>query len=270
MKFFSIIIPTYNSSATIKNCIEILQQQTFTDFEILIIDGLSTDNTKIIIEEIDDDRIFFCSGEDAGVYDAMNKGIKIANAKWLFFLGSDDFLYNENVLADTSEILNKTSSKFVYGDVKIVGDSIWARDNEIYRGKTSVTDLLSVNICHQCIFYASEIFESKLYNLKYNVLADYDFNIYCCSKYEMRYIPIIVSYFNSGGISSNVKDAVFEIEKWLNIIKYFGLKLLNKAFYRYRYNIKKTIIPFTKEYEFKLAFISIIVFCYLKLIRFKV
>lgn len=268
MKFFSIIIPTYNSSATIKDCIKTLQKQTFTDFEILIMDGLSTDNTRIIVEGIDDDRIFFFSEQDAGVYDAMNKGIKIANAKWLFFLGSDDFLYNENVLADMSEALNKTSSKFVYGNVKIVGDTSWAKDGEIYRGETSVAELLTSNICHQCIFYSKEIFENKLYNIQYKVLADYDFNIYCASRYQIYYVPVTVSFFNAGGISSRFKDSSFEQEKWSNTVIYFKNKLFDKSLYKYRYEVKKTVGFFLKKSKFKLAFVALKAYTFFKLSKF--
>jgi len=268
MKFFSIIIPTYNSVGTIKNCIKTLQQQTFTDFEILVMDGSSTDDTRVIVEGINDDRIYFFSEQDQGVYDAMNKGIQIADAKWLFFLGSDDLLYNEDVLADMSKILNKTSAKFVYGNVKIVGDTSWAKNGEVYKGETSIADLLTSNICHQCIFYSKEIFEHKLYNIQYKVLADHDFNIYCASRYQMHYVPIIVSFFNAGGISSRLKDIGFEQDKWSNTVVYFKNKLLDKSLYKYRYELKKTIVFFLKQSKFNLAFTALKAYSFFKLSRF--
>lgn len=268
MKFFSIIIPTYNSSATIKACIESLLQQTFTDFEILVVDGLSSDNTRAIVEGIADSRLSFFSEQDSGVYDAMNKGIKKANAKWLFFLGSDDFLYNKNVLADMNGLLKKTRAKFVYGNVEIVGDTSWAKDGEIYRGVTSVADLLTFNICHQCIFYSIDIFKHKLYNNQYKVLADHDFNIYCASRYQMQYVPITVSFFNAGGISSRLMDANFQKDKWVNTVIYFKKKLFDKSFYKYRYELKKTVKLFLKQSKFKLAFTALRAYSFLKLSKF--
>lgn len=268
MKFFSIIIPTYNSSATIKVCIEILLQQTFTDFEILVIDGLSSDNTRTIVEGITDSRVSFFSEQDSGVYDAMNKGIERADAKWLFFLGSDDFLFNKNVLEDMNVVLHKSSAKFVYGNVEIVGDTSWAKDGEIYRGYTSIAELLTFNISHQSIFYSADIFQYKLYNIKYKVLADHDFNIYCASRYYMQYVPVTVSLFNAGGISSRLKDVSFEQDKWFNTVTYFKNKLFDRSLYQYRYELKKTITPFLKQTKFNLAFTAFRAYCFLKLNKF--
>lgn len=268
MSFFSIIIPTYNSSATIKACLETLFKQTFTDFEILVMDGFSSDDTRLIVEEINDSRVSFFSGKDCGVYDAMNKGIKMANGKWLFFLGSDDLLFNERVLADMSVRLIKTSAKFVYGNVKIIGDTSWAQDGETYRGNTSLAEILTFNICHQCIFYSADIFENKLYNTKYKILADHDFNIYCASRYCLQYVPITVSYFNTGGISSRLKDLSFEQDKWINTVSYFKNKLIDKSLYKYRYDLKKTVRLLLKKSEFKLAFTAFRAYSFLKLNKF--
>ena len=92
--FISIIIPTFNAESTILKALESILQQTFKDFEILIIDGLSKDKTIEIVENLKDSRIKIHSDKDIGIYDAMNKGIHYAQGKWLYFIGSDDYLYN--------------------------------------------------------------------------------------------------------------------------------------------------------------------------------
>lgn len=95
---FSIIIPTYNSSATLGQALNSIIEQSFKDFEILIMDGASSDKTVAIAQKINDPRISIYSEPDSGVYDAMNKGIARARGEWVYFLGSDDWLINNTVL----------------------------------------------------------------------------------------------------------------------------------------------------------------------------
>src|SRR3982750_4096075 len=100
MPLLSIIIPTFNSQITIERCLESLSKQTFRDFEILVIDGGSEDNTIGLVKEKQPvlPAVTLVSEKDEGTYDAMNKGIGLSTGTWLYFLGSDDWLYNEQVL----------------------------------------------------------------------------------------------------------------------------------------------------------------------------
>lgn len=265
MKYYSIIVPTFNSAATIKKCLDSIVNQTWKDFEVIVVDGLSSDRTKHIVEEFVDERIIFFSEKDKGAYDAMNKGIDKANGKWLLFLGSDDSLFDHNVLAEMNIQLRLTDAKFVYGNVKIMGNTTWAKDGDVYKGETSIANLFEVNICHQGIFYANEVFsERKRYNLRYIVCADYDFNLYCASKFEMSYCPIIISYFNAGGISSVKQDPAFEHDKWQNIVVYFQRKLMNGKWAKFRNEIKKTIVIFLKQSKVSLAYLALRTYLFYK------
>src|SRR5688500_6210639 len=117
---FSIIIPTLNSEAHIKRCLESVLNQSFPNFEILIMDGLSVDRTLSIVKQENDARITTYSEKDLGIYDAMNKGITLANGKWLYFLGSDDVLYDNDVFQDVVQLLEKTNCNVLYGDIEMV------------------------------------------------------------------------------------------------------------------------------------------------------
>jgi len=85
MPYLSIIIPTYNCENTISNCLNSILTQSYVDFEILIIDGASKDTTLEILKKYDDKRLKIVSEPDKGIYDAMNKGLKIANGNWIYF-----------------------------------------------------------------------------------------------------------------------------------------------------------------------------------------
>lgn len=202
--FFSIIIPSFNAEETILTAVKSILEQTFTNFEIVLADGLSSDNTIKIVEELKDNRIKIFSEKDKGTYDAMNKGINYAKGEWLYFIGGDDYLYNSSILQTLSEKLRKTKKHVLYGNVLIKGDTGWATDGQIYNGKYSFQKLLKSNICHQSMFYRrSFVLQNQLqYDLKYPVSADWDFNIACRLQTEFSYVKDIVAVFNAGGIST--------------------------------------------------------------------
>lgn len=202
--FISIIIPVFNSEDTILTALKSILQQTFKDFEIRIVDGLSTDKTLEIVQSLNDERIKIHSQNDKGIYDAMNKGIHYAQGEWLYFIGSDDYLYNNDVLLTLSKKLKKTNNGVLYGNVMIKGDTGWATDGQVYNGKYSFRKLLKSNICHQCMFYRrSFILQKKIqYDLKYPISADWDFNIACRLQSKFTFVNEIVAVFNAGGIST--------------------------------------------------------------------
>lgn len=238
MPFYSIIIPTYNSAKTIKRCLQSVISQNWTNYEIIIQDGGSIDATEEIVQEFNDDRIVFHSKKDLGVYDAMNKALERINGEWVLFLGSDDTIYSDDVLENVFFYLSNTKMKFIYGDV-IMKENILDEKGIKYRGDTSDSCLLQCNICHQAIFYHESIFSRFKYNIEYMVYADFDLNLKIAAEYERLYIPIIISNFQLGGISSVQNDPKFETDKWNNIVDYFSNKLKDQNFRIYKNEIKK-------------------------------
>ena len=206
---FSIIIPTYNSESSLKETLDSVLEQSFTDLEIILMDGGSKDITIAIAESYNDSRIKIYSEPDKGVYDAMNKGILKANGEWLYFIGSDDYLHAADVLQKVYDQLQKIKNHVLYGNVIIKGDAGWAKDGQIYNGKYTLQRLLRGNICHQAIFYRrSFLIENNLiYNLNYPIVADWDFNIQCRLKTSFTYLAIIVAVFNAGGISTGATNS---------------------------------------------------------------
>lgn len=117
----SIITATYNSGETVRDTIESVLKQSYTHYEMLIIDGGSHDNTKDIVDEyipIFKGRLKWFSGKDKGLYDAMNKGIERASGDVIGILNSDDFYADENVLASIASGIEDVEA--VYGDLVFV------------------------------------------------------------------------------------------------------------------------------------------------------
>ncbi len=101
--------------------------------------------------------------------------------------------------------LTSTNAKVVYGNVKVVGNTSWAKDGVIYDGSFDFEKLLNKNICHQAIFYNSGFVKGEVgnYNIDYKLCADWDFNLRCLAKTEFSFEPITVADFYAGGITTD-------------------------------------------------------------------
>lgn len=210
--FFSIVIPTFNSEKTLKQTLESIIAQKFKDYEILILDGGSPDDTLLVPKQFSKGRIFVFEGPDLGAYDAMNKGIKLAKGQWLYFLGSDDVFYDEFVLEIVFKEIQATPLPVVYGDVKILGDTGWAKDGEIYAGYFSKNRMLFKSICHQAIFYRKNflIDNNLFFDLRYPVSADWHLNLRCRRLTKFKYVNMVIAVFSAGGISTTKRDSFHE------------------------------------------------------------
>lgn len=217
MPYFSIIIPALNSDRTLSDTLNSVLHQTFKDFEVLIMDGLSSDSTLDVAKSMEDSRIRIFSKADKGVYQAMNAGIRLAKGEWIYFLGSDDRMYSNLVLEELFHIVRLGGYDVVYGDV------VSTRFPGRYDGIFSVSKILVANICHQAIFFHRNLF-SKIgfFNERYKILADWDFNMrWLLSRIVMsHYIDLVIAHYSDGGLSSIHPDPTFQKEKILNYILY--------------------------------------------------
>ncbi len=233
--FFSVIVPTFNSGKTIVSCIESILNQSFKNFELLIIDGLSLDNTVLAAKlyQRKYPNVICISEPDCGVYDAMNKGLEIARGEWVFFLGSDDSLNSYSVLEEISNCY-KGGFSVVYGNVRVMGDTLWAKKGDIYDGEFSLKKLLIKNICHQAIFYKRKYLTEQIgnYKIDYRICADWDINLRCWGDKPFLYINLIITNFYAGGVTSDLNeiDHNFFRDYQNNVLQYFGKKTLKQNF----------------------------------------
>ena len=204
--------------------------QTFRDYEIILQDGASSDDTIRIAREFQnaspgmDIKLF--SEKDNGPYDAMNKGCRRASGEWLYFLGSDDELRDANVLSTVMRSPSLATCDVIYGNVQVVGDAGARRMAPVYDGIFDLEKLLKKNICHQAIFYrATFLRRIGEYNTRYAVWADWDFNLRCWSKTEFKYIDTIVADFYTGGLTGRSGDECFTREAARNVLQYVGLSI---------------------------------------------
>lgn len=228
---FSIIIPTYNSACTLHNTLQSISDQKLKPVQVIIIDALSKDATKEIVEEHKHLPIIFLSEKDKGIYDAMNKGIELAREDWLYFMGSDDVLFDNFVLANIAKAID-SETDIIYGDI------IWQPSGQLESGQWNFDKFLNHNINHQRVFYKSSLFKQLgNYNLKYKVAADHELNIrfFCNEAVKSKYIPIKIAYYNELGFSANKIDEAFW-KDWIQIVlKNFCPHLPKKLIYKNLY-----------------------------------
>jgi len=234
MSKVSIITVCFNSVNDIENAVLSVLNQTFQDYEYIIIDGASTDGTLDILKKYENRITKIVSEKDAGIYDAMNKGLEISSGEWIYFLGSDDVLYNDNILDEVFVNSNYEKYDFIYGDV------IFKNSGFKHSGEFSKFRIINENICHQSIFTKKEVFQ-KLGNFqtKYITYADWVFNIYAFGdrKIKHKYINKIVAVFNENGFSVNRNDVEFKNDK-VKIIKE------NFSVFTRNLNLRKRTFPF--------------------------
>lgn len=220
----SIIIPTFNSARTILVCLQSLSAQTYTEFEVIIQDGQSADDTAAMIAQWHDAHpgiaVHFVSERDRGIYDAMNRAVRRARGEWILFLGSDDRLYEPTTLEHVSTRLTPDVDA-VYGDV--VGDPFERLSgNRRYGGWFCMLRIRDGNICHQALFLRRSLFARfGFFNLRFPAHADWEHNMrwFLSPRVRVCHTDQVIAEFGDGGFSSN-GDAVFAKERTLWYVRH--------------------------------------------------
>lgn len=180
-----------------------------------VIDGSSSDGTQDYLNTLKV-PFHFISELDNGIYDAMNKGVLMSKGKWLFFLGADDYFYDDEVLFYVNQFLSDEievlSGKIKYRFTE--KDSQYIRKNDgIFITKWSSKLWIKNTVHHQSTFYNKTLFKNTLFNTKYKVLADYDFNINLYrSKPKVKIIDTIITSCGADGLSKKYTWSMYKEE----------------------------------------------------------
>lgn len=243
--FFSIVVVSYNAENSIENTLKSALNQQFSDYEIVCIDGKSTDNTLNIIKEYatSNKNITYLSEKDSGIYDAMNKGIKKSNGEYIYFLNCGDEFYNKNVLSTVKFNIMNNKCDVIYGNSVTKIDNV----EEIKRVK-KINDFMFLQdktICHQAIFAKKKVFETNGYfNLNYKLCSDFEWLLRCYkSKLKFKYIDFNICYYDLNGISSSKESFNTMLEEHTTIINDNYCSFINKVIMLKRFlgRIKRNI-----------------------------
>lgn len=211
----TIVTVVYNDVRTIEATIQSVINQTDLNFEFIVIDGGSSDGTFEIIARFSDLIDVVVTEPDQGLYDAMNKGLRLATGKWIYFLNSGDYLLDSGALKRISPLLDENAD-VVHFNCKVtndIGQKVYTR-----RYPQSIDEIKKWPcIQHQSVFTKTSLLvHFNGFDLSYSILADYDFfvKLYANGKKFLFHEKEYISNFNSQGISSqsdNISTMIKEI-----------------------------------------------------------
>lgn len=226
MSKISIITINSNDSRGLRKTIESVINQTFSDFEYIVIDGDSSDGSKELLEIYKNKITYSISEPDSGIYNAMNKGIKIAKGEYLLFLNSGDSLLESSTLTKVANRLDGNAAIY-YGDLVYFNKKKKKFEDWIFPNKLTLGFFVENSLPHQASFIKRTLFDSiSLYNENLKIASDWEFFVIaiCIERVPYKHIGIAVSEYDFSGISSNPEN--YELvysEKKLTLDKYFPL-----------------------------------------------
>jgi len=231
----TIITVCYNCENVIKSTVESVIRQKYNNIEYILVDGASTDTTIEIIKSYktiaEDNGISFkfISEQDNGIYDAMNKGIALANGDYIHFLNAADLFCNDMVLCNVAALMDPENISLVIGGSIHVNNLHNIKALKYYRIKSAVSLYRNGNmVCHQSIFHNSKIFKKYgYYSVKYKLVADNEWLLRFLSLKNnlelISYVTIPIVFYDMTGVSASSREQVFLERKELLKDYNFGL-----------------------------------------------
>lgn len=206
----SIITVTFNSGKTLRDNIRSVLSQSYPQIEYIIVDGLSEDNSVDIIKEYEDKfqgRLKWISERDTGLYDAMNKGVRMATGDIVGFINSDDFYHRQEVIACVVEAFKNETVQAVYGDVRFVNPRNLNKTVRYYSSERFSPQYFRYGFmpAHPTFFTYRRYFEEfGYYKTNYKIAADYELLIRFLYIHKLKavYLPFDFLKMRTGGVST--------------------------------------------------------------------
>ena len=215
---FSIVVPVFNVSSTIVRAIASICNQSYSQVEVIVIDGASSDDTLEKIRAFESEINTILSEPDLGLYDAVNKGIRHATGNIVAILNGDDYYACEKIFQRYAEAFLHTSASIVFADVEFF---LKSDPNQIKRYYSSARFRPSRMRFgwmppHPTVFVRREVYEKiGLYRTDYQISADYEFLVRALLKHRVSYARIdsVVVRMQHGGMSTSGLKATYQLNK---------------------------------------------------------
>ncbi|MDE5762457.1 MAG: glycosyltransferase [Bacteroidales bacterium] len=226
---FSVITVTYNAAHLLEKTMRSVLEQGFRDFEYILIDGASKDDTLRIIErqaaQHPDVAVKWVSEPDKGLYDAMNKGLKMAGGRFVWFMNAGDKVFDLNtfgLLAKAYEA--QPDAEVLYGQSLIIDEEdrpLGERHKIAPKVLTKRSLLNGLVVCHQSILVSRDI--APLYDTQYRISADYDWTCKVLARSRRNvYVDGYISRFMTSGLSNTHRKKSW-MERYRIMRLHFGL-----------------------------------------------
>lgn len=242
----TIITATYNSAETLRYTFDSVLNQTYTNYEYIVVDGLSKDGTLDIIKEYADKfngRMRYISEKDKGLYDAMNKGVKMATGDVIGILNSDDFYTSNDILEVIATNIKEHNVDAVYGDIHFVNNDDLGKCVRYYSSKIFSRRLMRLGFmpAHPSFYCKREVYDKYgAFNTRYRIAADFDslFRFIYINKISTLYIKRDFVTMRTGGISTDgFRSRWLIMKEHSKVMKSYGV-YTNVLFFALRYPYK--------------------------------
>jgi glycosyltransferase involved in cell wall biosynthesis len=221
IKQISIIISVLNGSKTLKRCLESIVNQDYNDWELIIIDGGSTDSTLDIIKNYSNILSYWVSEKDTGIYNAWNKALRKSNGEWICFIGSDDVLLPSS-LKKMSIVASENDVNFICSRVMMVDES-GANVGAIGKKWDFKKFNNGLGIVHCGALHHKYLFEKNVFDETYKIAGDFEFLLRVGELINPFFInEITVKMCNKGVSRSSVNKVIMETSRALYNSKKFN------------------------------------------------
>lgn len=219
---FSIIVVCLNPGDGLKTTVDSVLAQTYGQYEIIIKDGGSTDGSVEGFINHPDLRIKYHTGKDSGIYDAMNRAVKLASGDYIIFLNSGDTFYDTKVLERVSAADLPKDNTIAYGD------TLFKLYNSVSKAPAKIDPSVCYrNIpCHQAVFYSRDTLTERGFDTQYRIRGDYEhfLNAFFEKKRNFRYLGFTVCSYEGGGFSEKKSNVKRDKDERRQIVRqYFSL-----------------------------------------------
>jgi len=227
----SIITITFNPGELFDRTAKSILSQSSTDFEFLVVDGNSNDDTIEIVKQYVPTfkekgiPLRWVSEPDNGIYDAMNKGLRLAAGDYVWFVNAGDILSEQNTLEAIIQSISseKNEPDFIYGETLIVdsnGKVMGERRLKAPKKLTWKSFRMGMLVCHQSMLVKRAL--APEYDLTYHYSGDFDWTIRCLKRAEgIHHTNLVLSHFLDGGVSKKKMKASLK-ERFNIMAKYYG------------------------------------------------
>lgn len=239
----SIITVTYNSSKTIADTITSVYNQSYQNIEHIIVDGNSKDDTLKIVKNLPNRVEKIISEPDKGIYDAMNKGIKIATGDIVGILNSDDFYHKNDIIELIAKAFENKNVESVYGDVRFVSQDNLDKTVRYYSSKIFKPYLFKFGFmpAHPTFFIYKRFFdEYGYYKMGYKIAADFELLLRFIKNNNLKTLYISTDFLKMrvGGVSTKSIKSNFILNKEIiRACKENGIRT-NYLYLSFKYFIK--------------------------------
>ncbi len=222
---FSIVTVCYNAEAELEDTIQSVIAQTYRHVEYIIVDGASKDGTLAIIERYKGRIARVVSEPDKGLYDAMNKGLRLATGDYVCFLNAGDCFHEDSTLQQMADTLTKAELPYVlYGETALVDkERHFVRMRRLSAPKTLTWRSFKQGmlVCHQAFFARTALAEP--YDLQYRYSADFDWCIRIMKKAKTLHNThlTLIDYLEEGMTTKNRRASL--VERFRIMAKHYGM-----------------------------------------------